>query len=316
MNKTLPKLERDYLLSLEEVKTFLCIHLNSEVKEINEIKKGKYSQAFSYTLDKQEFVIRFNTHNRGFLKEIFVSNNYPDLKSPSILDTGKLNKQIYYSISRKLVGETLHDQYHQNNFSSIPILLDYVESIKDSPITQFTGYGEWDPHTGNATYATLYEYLHSKYYSNDHLEWDPLFKLAHFDKKFTDYLASKIMQLASFSENTREFLHGDIGADNVFIQNSTIEGVIDWEGSKYADHFFDIARILYFCPNRTETGRQAVNYYESKDEPNWKERILLGVYLVVLTNYGFAARINNKLTCKKTPERLRELEDSLSIKSL
>lgn len=82
---------------------------------------------------------------------------------------------------------------------------------------------------------------------------------------------------------------------------------------RIGDHFLDVGRVLLFCPNRKATASAAIEFYKDKNIKNWKERIAMGIYHIVLTNYAYAALGGNVTSCKSSESRLKELETGLGL---
>jgi len=298
-------------IDIEESYDFLAGFYSSEISDLKELTGGKHSKAFSYKNLGKDFVIRFSTEDRGFLKdkrayELF-GNTIP---IPKIIEINTY-KDLHYCISQKISGETVRDQYNRNDFDSIPLLLDTTHKISSIEIDG-SGYGYLDP-DGNAPYESSSEYIQSVYNSKDLFDWEKIFEIEFVDKNFTDYVAEMMIHFAQFGTEKRELLHGDFGADNVFVKDDKVSGIIDWEKTRSGDHFLDIGRVLLFCPNRKITTSSAIKFYENKDIKNWKERALMGVYHVVLTNYAYAAMAGNKESCDSSKMRLKEIEQGLGV---
>ena len=103
------------------------------------------------------------------------------------------------------------------------------------------------------------------------------------------------------------------GNDNIFILDGKATGIIDWERLRIADHFLDVGRVVLFCPNRKETVGAALMFYEGKYE-HYKERIMLGVYVAMLRNYGSALKDANEASCKSTLSRIQEVEEFMGLR--
>ena len=289
-------------ITLDEASSFLFNHYQSSVTKLEALKGGKHSKAFSYNYSGVDFIIRFNPDDNGFKKDNHLSTNVP---IPEVLEIGTY-KDLFYCITRKIIGETARDQYNREDFSSLSLLYNAVENIAKVKIAG-TGYGYVDIN-GNAPYKSSLEYINDVYHSNSLFDWQKIFKIAFVDKDFTDYVAGRMEYFARFATEDRELLHGDFGADNVFVNNGAISGIIDWEKMRCGDHFLDVGRVLLFCPNRKATTEAAIKFYKNSDIRNWKERALMGIYHVVLTNYAYAALGGNEISCKSSATRLKELE--------
>jgi hygromycin-B 4-O-kinase len=298
-------------ITIDEASRFLYEYYSSEVTSLKELVGGKHSKAFSYEHSGPDLIIRFNTEDRGFLKDKYAFEHFGKrISIPKIIEIDAY-RDLYYCITEKLSGETARDQYKKENFSSLPLLYGTVEEIGMIEITGM-GYGYLDLN-GNVPYQSSSDYIKSVYHSKDLFDWDNIFQIPFVNKNFTDYVAERMDHFAKFSTEQRELLHGDFGADNVFIKDNAVSGVIDWEKMRCGDHFLDVGRILLFCPNRQTTSSAAVDFYRDKSIKNWKERAAMGVYHVVLTNYAYAALSGNGASCRSSETRLKELEQGLGI---
>ncbi len=298
-------------VTLEEASKFLSGYYPDGVANTKELSGGKHSNAFSYEYNGQGFIVRFSLENKGFLKDKYAFEHFGDqISIPKVMDMG-IYEELYYCISDKISGETVREQYTKEDFSSLPLLYDAVEKI--SKIKSIgNGYGYLDLN-GNAPYQSSLEYIRSVYDSKDLFDWNEIHKIPFVEKNFTDHVTKRMEHFAQFTTEQRELLHGDFGADNVFVKDNIVSGVIDWEKLRCGDHFLDVGRVLLFCPNRKATTSAAMEFYKDKNIQNWKERAAMGVYHVVLTNYAYAALGGNEASCKSSRARLREIEEGLAF---
>ncbi len=298
-------------ISVEEASNFFSEHYPRPIVNIEELKGGKHSKAFSYEYDGRDLVVRFSTENRGFLKDKYAFEHLGmRISIPRVIEI-ETYKDLHYCITEKVSGETARNQYNRGNFSSLPLLYDSVEDIaKDESGGIGYGYLDIDSH---APYGSSLEYINSVYESADLFDWDKIFQIKFVDKNFTDYIAEKMKYFARYTTEKKELLHGDFGADNVFIKDGAISGIIDWEKLRCGDHFLDMGRVLFFCPDRQATASAAIRFYENKRIEHWKERAAMGVYHVLLTNYAYAALGGNEASCMSSKTRLKELEQGLGL---
>ncbi len=300
-----------YDIDIGESRDFLSKRYGHSIEEIEELGGGKHSKAFSYKNSGTSLVIRFNAEDRGFQKDRHASELFGnELPIPKVLEIGKY-KNLYFCITEKVIGETVRDQYNRNDFSSLPLLFDAIEQISRKAIAG-VGYGYLDL-TNNAPYGSHLDYIDAVYGSKDIFDWDKIFLLPFVDKSFTDYVASRLKHFSKYATQKRELLHGDFGADNVFVDKNSISGIIDWEKMRCGDRFLDIGRVIFFCPNRRATANAAIDYYKKIEVEHWKERAAMGIYHVVLNNYAYAALGGNEVSCKSSSTRLQELERGLEL---
>jgi hygromycin-B 4-O-kinase len=303
------------LISDIEVQKFLNEHHNKTVIELTYLTGGKHSEAFSYTVDSKNYVVRFNEKDRGFLKDRYAYEHFSKdiLPIPQVYDIGKYKDGVYYCISEKVIGETVRAQYNAEDFSSLFVQFEMIEKIKEVRIDkENAGFGEWD--NGEAfKFSTLSEYIRSVYESKDMIEWENIKLLPYFEQDFVNYLIEKVEHYLPYSNDVHELVHGDFGGENLFVYNSNVSGIIDWDRSLFGDHFLDVGRVVLFCPNREATVTSALDYYKDKEYEHYKERIALGVYYAMLRNYGVAVQMGNKASCDSSRQRIKQCEDLIGL---
>lgn len=306
---------KDNLPQIADVHIFLKKNYNQEIRGLTLLSGGKHSLAYEYTVNETKYVIRFNQSDRGFLKDKYAYETFKtnEVLIPKIFSIGEYAAGAYYCISELVEGTTPKDQYKSRDFSSLSLQLEMTEHIKDLKIPkEYSGYDELEIGT-DTRFTTLESYLMNIYTSRDIFNWDELRKLPFFDQSFVDYLVSKVQEFSKFSENVREVLHGDFGNDNIFVKDGKVTGIIDWERLRFADHFLDVGRVVLFCPNREETVKAALTFYENYGYDHYKERIMLGVYFAMLRNYGAAATEGNETSCASAAERIKQIEGLMKM---
>lgn len=153
--------------------------------------------------------------------------------------------------------------------------------------------------------AILSDYLQAQV---DQHEWSVYVDLPYFDSQFVEELREKYKRSVHYSEDVQELVHGDFGNHNVLLQEGVVTGVLDWAKSYIGDAFFDVARVVLYCPRRDLSAKAALDFYSERSYANYRERIMAGVYFTMLINYGFAARVGNKESCRSSKRRIREIE--------
>jgi len=294
-----------------EVQKFLEKYHNSQIEKFVHIQEGKHSDAFSYIHNGQEYVARFNVTDEGFLKDTYAHENFSNSKIliPEILEIGQFNENLFFGISEKVEGETVKEQYSKQDFRSLPIQFATVEAIKAIPIqTNNSGFGKWKVN-GQAEYD--FDNYFAEICNGGISDWAVFQDVSYFDKDFAQYLLAQIQKYSSHSIGVRELVHGDFGGSNLLVNNGEVSGIIDWAHSFYGDHFWDVGRIVLFCPNKKVTTEAALNFY--KDSFNFKERIAWGVYCVMLKNYGVALQSNQETSCLSSAGRIKEIEGVLNL---
>lgn len=295
-------------ISDSEAKDFTSKHHNCFVDDFIHIQEGKHSDAFSYRADDQNFVIRFNITDEGFLKDKYAFENFSNVIAiPKIIEIGKYNDSLFYCVSEKVKGETVKEKYKQGDFSSLENQFETLEIIKNIPILDDGNFGKW-----NADFKAekSFDDYFNEICNGGMFDWSVFENLNYFDKDFVQYLLAQIKTYSSYSRDERVLVHGDFGGSNLLVDEGKISGVIDWAHSFYGDHFWDVGRIVLFCPNKKETTEAALNFYKDK-YTNYKERIAWGVYCVMIRNYSVALQIGKEESCLSSKGRIKEIEDIL-----
>ncbi|MCF7844021.1 phosphotransferase [Candidatus Gracilibacteria bacterium] len=303
------------LLSTEEVNNFLEQHHKDLIMELHFISGGKHSEAFSYSLNEKNYIVRFNKNNRGFLKDLYAYEHFSseEIVIPKIYNIGNYNDDIFYCTSEKIEGETPKEQYKRDNFTSLYAQFEMIEKIKDIEIPKdYTNFGEFEIGL-DTTYSTFDEYLKGMYQSKNIINWETVKLIPYFNQNFLDYLIKKIETLVNYSGNIRELTHGDFGNDNLFIKDGKISGIIDWERARIGDHFLDVGRVVLFCPNREATVKAVLDFYKDKNVTHYKERITLGVYVAMLRNYGAALSEGKEGSCRNYSNTIKQFEDIIKL---
>ena len=305
-------ISKENFFTAETVASFLHSHYSTPVSDIRELSSGKHSQAFSYTHEGGEYVLRCNASNRGFLKDVYAYEHFSGngFKIPRIYEIG-VHDTLAFCISEKIDGESIRDQYNKQDFSSLPEQFEMIEKIQTIP-PHAGGYGEWEIGVPEK-FDSFVEFARSMYTTKDVFDWDAFKELPYFNHEFFAQLVEKIEKNLPYTSTARELLHGDFGNDNVFMHEGKISGIIDWERSRFGDPFLDIGRVVLYCPNREATVSAVLAHCEKKKDKNYRERIAFGVYYTMLNNYGLALTKGEEDSSRNYPPRIVEFEGLMGI---
>lgn len=272
---------------------------------------GKHSQAYSYVHDDLRYVLRLSTNDTGFKKDEYAHKYFQKggVRIPRIVALGELDISQYYCISEAIEGDSVRDQYNQNDYSSFTRQFETIEQIRSiAPPSE--NFGTLSPE-GDADLLSLRDHVESEYAKHN---WDEYEKLEYFDRSWLEDIRSSLHNQLSYSSGVHDLVHGDFGNHNVFIRNGEVAGVIDWEKSYCGDAFYDVGRVVLYCPRRDLSAQAALDYYSKTKHTNYRERILAGVYFTMMINYGMAARAGKKSSCSSSPARIQEIEEVLLSK--
>ncbi len=292
----------------ELVISFLKDSFSPDISDFQMIVGGEGSQAYSFKVNDDEYIIRINKHNdHGFKKDeyAFVHFLTPVLPIPKIYKVGKINEELRYCISEKARGKIL------NEFSAVelevllPKMFETLDAIHASNISGTSGYGKWEPEDnaeGNAKYESWEERLIAvDTFAKGHGGGPSLFDTTFLEKSFWDPAHARLAELAKLCPEERFLLHGDYGFNNVLSDGSDITGVIDWEGSAYGDFLFDVAWLSFWSYNLDYQKLYLVHAQKRGIALlNYDERLLCYKLYIGLSSMSFFAYSGQKEKYDKT----------------
>ena len=87
----------------EQIKDFLCQHLQSKINDVSMLSGGDWSQAFSFRYAGENYVIRFGMHQEDYISDQMASKFTSDvLPIPEVIEIGKALGFFYPQDERKL----------------------------------------------------------------------------------------------------------------------------------------------------------------------------------------------------------------------
>lgn len=260
----------------QAVVSFLETHFKESIQDFIFIEGGESSQAFSFSVKNNEYIIRVNTQKHSFEKDQYAHDHFKSehVPIPKIIEIGLLDDKFFYAISYKIAGKKV-DAFPEEESSVIQSrLFGVLDSIHAINISSTQGYGQWDE-SGQAKYASWRDYLKSlKKWTEPQDGKLSLFENSILEKDVYDNVDQEILKLIECCPEERYLVHGDYGFDNVFSDGKNITGVIDWGESKYGDFIYDAAWLSYW--SKEHKYREIVkNYYADKklNLPNFEERM-------------------------------------------
>ena len=298
-------------VSISEIEEFLTQKFGLDIKNIEILKGGEISQAFSFENKSQKYVIkirkvkkRFRKTN-PFAKEILIyeilKKRNPKIPIPKTIEQGifkeyKRNKFIY-SIVENINGSFVH-LFPENKLRVVDeSLVEMLYLIHTTKISDTRGYGYWEKwKKGN--YKTMQEYILERL-EKEKIYTNARFSSGIFELELYNEGAKKIQELIKFCSFKRYLVHGDFGFDNVLADTEgKITAVFDWEHSIYGDFVYDIA-WLDFWGFRDEDNYSKLYCEKFKDTElldfeNYEKRLLCYKVYIGMSAAGFFSESNQE----------------------
>ncbi|MFW9851545.1 MAG: fructosamine kinase family protein [Candidatus Thorarchaeota archaeon] len=311
-------------IEIGDVKLFLIRNFSSQIKNLEFLKGGEFSQAFSFDSVKGSFVIKLRnrriigTKKNPFEKEILAYKNVKlrddTIPIPNIVSNGTFSgekrSKIIYCIVEKAHGNFVH-LFPPEKHELVDLnLIDVLHRIHSIDISNTKGYGNWFSFQ-EARFNSMSEHIidvieKQRIYTNKR------YSTGIFEKNLYIKGVKRIEELVQNCSKYRYLIHGDYGYDNVLADvNCNISSVFDWEHSLFGDFVYDIA-WLDFWQFRKEN--HYANLYKKMfeddknlDFKNYEERLLCYKLYIGMTAAGFFSESNQKEKYNEAKERILEL---------
>ncbi len=298
-------------IELAEVEEFLRKNVSADIENVEMLKGGEISQAFSIEDNSKSYIIKIRRVRKRFRKkdpfgkEISVAEilKKQDIQVPipNIIKYGIFkeveSEKFIFCIVEKASGKFVH-LFPKEKFSLIDrSLIDVLYQIHSVDISSTKGYGNWNK-LNEAPLGSMRDHIldvieRQKIYTNNKFS-EGIFEIDLYLQGST-----RIKELVKFCSTKRYLVHADYGYDNVLAdEDGNITAVYDWEHSLFGDFVYDIA-WLDFWRFRDENTYSQLYYEKYKDSnkidfKNYKERLLCYKLYIGMTAAGFFSESNQK----------------------
>ena len=311
-------------VSISEVEEFLKKNFSTNIKNIEILKGGEISQAFSFEDNSESFVIKVRRLRRRFRKfnpfakeaEIaeILSKRNPQIPIPENLEYGTFKEnrreRFIYSIVKKIDGSFVHLFPKESSEIVDRNLIDLMYLIHTIDISDTKGYGNWI-RWKEAKQKSMQEYIlegleREKIYTNER------FSSGIFEIELYNSGAEKIRELIGFCSPNRYLVHADYGFDNVLAdKDGNITAVFDWEHSIFGDFVYDIAWLDFwgFREDDRYSNLYCEKYKNSEflDFKNYDERLLCYKIYIGMSAAGFFSESNQEDKYLEAKQRVLSL---------
>lgn len=274
------------IVDSKAVHAFLKNHFSTEILQLEPIKGGEISQAFSFVTNNKSYVIRVHTIINDFKKEKYAYEHFASEKIPipKFLGLGKIDNNYHYAITKQAKGDNLDDLDLKTRKKLVPQLFAILDSIHAVDVSRKSGYGDVED-SGNAHFKSWKEFILS-INSEDYFHWSTIFQTTIMKQDVFDLLYKKLVDLIQYCPEERALVHGDFGFSNVISDGQKITGVVDWSLMTYGDPLYDVAWLDL-----------------------WSEQIPFGkLYKERISKNNMPKHYEERLTCYKIHQGIGALE--------
>jgi hypothetical protein len=125
--------------------SFVTARYSHRATRLRLIGSGEWSQAYAFTLDGTDSVIRFGRFGEDFLKDqVMGAYSSADLPIPAVRETGHA-ADGYFAVSDRAPGCLLNDLDGAAMQTALPGLLRAQDALRAVEIAGASGYGIWHP---------------------------------------------------------------------------------------------------------------------------------------------------------------------------
>lgn len=305
------------VLSEEQVVALLQEHFASSIEKLAVITSGQIAQTYSFTVEGQEYIIRFNRDNMGanFPKEAFIAARVvsPRIPIPRIVHVGRF-QELHYSITAKVPGHPL-DQLPPAEYARIgPEVIRTLDAIHHVDVSNWPpGYGVFD-NNGVGLSTSWKDYLlavgEEEEDWNFYGKWHALFDNTFLERDVFDSIYAQMAHLLDSCSEARYLVHGGYGFSNVIAHEGKITGVLDWLDAKYGDFVYDIAWLSFWSPE-VNFGERFRQYYHKQgiSVPAYNERLRCYQCYIGMDALRFFAKSNQPDAYQWARKRIFDLID-------
>lgn len=230
-----------------DVQRFITAYYGARASEPRLLGAGEWSQAFAFTLDGRDAVIRFGHHVEDFLKDrAMAAYGSAELPIPAVRQIGRA-ADGYFAVSERAVGQLMDDLDSAGMRAALPSLLRALDTLRalDPP---GGGYGGWAP-DGTAAAASWPQTLLAVGQETARVPgWQATLAASPVGTSPFRQAYDRLQELVAGLPQSRHIIHGDLANRNVLVQDAKITAVIDWGNALYGDFLYDAAWLIYWWP--------------------------------------------------------------------
>ncbi len=303
------------VLTDEQVVALLQQHFATPIEQLTTITSGQIAQTYSFIVEEQDYIIRFNKDNMGanFPKEAFIAARIasPRVPIPSIVRVGRF-EGLHYSITAKAPGQIL-DQLPPAEYARLlPEMIRTLDAIHHVDVRDWPPrYGVFD-NNGVGLSATWRAYLSSVREEEEDWnffgKWHTMFDNKFLERDVFDSIYGEMTKLLDYCPEERYLVHGGYGFSNVVAREGKIAAILDWIGAMYGDFVYDIAWLNFWSPevNFGELFRQFY-HRQGVSVPAYNERLRCYHCYISLDALRFFAKSNQPTAYQWARKRIFDL---------
>ena len=285
------------------ISELLRYHFSLPVEGLSPIGTGQISSAFSFRVDGEDYIVRFNTGKMAmaFGKDQLISERLAPSRVPvpAILHRGTLD-ELLYAISRRYPGVPLDELDDDVYLQTVPAIIETLDAIHGTDISDTEGFGYFDER-GAGSFQSWEDFLldvaneesEEGFYGNWHWMFDETF----IERALFDHVYDRMKALLRYCPQERFLVHADYAFGNVLADDGKITAVLDWANAMYGDFLYDVAWLDIGYPDADYRSRFEQFYRQrNRSIPNYRERLMCYQCYICLDSmrwYGMSGKMSD-----------------------
>lgn len=261
-------------LPLKQIAAFLDDELGDKPLNLKFIGAGMFSQAFSYEVDGEAFVIRINNSRVDFDKDRYAYIHFatPELPIPPIINSGRFSKQAFYAISPRFPGRPI-DEAAELSPAALRSLFDSLRAVHQIDVSQTSGWGLLNG-KGQGQDESWSSHLRAFHNHKFPFTWAALLNETMLQENHLNEFLGRFESYLPYCAAEKSLLHGDFGFSNVLMDGERVTAVLDWAEARYGDFLYDVAYLDYYSQH-IPYGRIFKQFYDTLNLaiPHFNERL-------------------------------------------
>lgn len=278
-------------ITFDAVKNILEKNFTVNISNLEFLKGGEISQAFSFEDENQSYIVKIrkvrkiHAKREPFQKEInafkYITSRDSTIPIPKVLKKGffleENGDKYIYCISEKADGSFTHNFPEEKQPLVDMSLVKMLFKIHNINISTTSNYGHWKDFD-KADFSSWKDFILEQIKKSDTFIKEAI-KSSIFNMDFLEQATLRIKELLPFCTNKRYIVHADYGFDNTLAdENGNITAIFDWEHSIFGDFVYDIAWLDFWEFKKeglyAKLYRKVNQKTSNLDYTNFNERLL------------------------------------------
>jgi len=277
---------------MEVIQKIIQSQFGKNAEVIENVEGGNINSVFSFVIEQNDYIIRFNFDEDAFKKEVYISNllTLNQVSFPKILQTGK-EEHLAYGISEKINGSVLADFDSKQRLKLLPSLIEQITKLNQIPLGNKDGFG-FLKSDGNGSEKNWETFL-LKFFNKNQTgtfwdNWYELFETSFLEQDVFFEIYKRLLKYNKYNAPHRFLVHGDFHEWNIISDGCNINGIIDAGNFLYGDFVIDFVTIEHIVPNSVFE-----DYYVQLGIPivDFNKRLIGAKYFKGLDSLRFYAKM-------------------------